>query len=53
MLSIMSSKFQSNLKVVALMSSMIKAVVTSRFSILQIALGSEVQEERLIEHLYE
>ena len=53
MLSIMSSKFQSNLKVVALMSSMIKTVVTSRFSILQIALGSEVQEERLIEQLYE
>ena len=53
MLSIMSPKFQSNLKVVALMSSMIKTVMTSRVSILQVALGLEVQEKRLIEHLYE
>ena len=49
----MSPKFQSTLKVVALMSSMIKAVMTSRVSILQVALGLEVQEKRLIEHLYE
>ena len=49
----MSPKFQSNLKVVALMSSMIKAVMTSRVSILQVALGLEVQEKRLIEHLFE
>ena len=53
MLPIMSPKFQSNLKVVALMSNMIKTVMTSRISILQVALGLEVQEKRLIEHLYE
>ena len=44
MLSIMSPKFQSNLKVAALVSSMIKTVMTSRFSILQIALSLEGQE---------
>ena len=49
----MSPKFQSNLKLVALMSNMIKAVMTSRVSILQVALGLEVQEKRLIEHLFE
>ena len=53
MLSIMSRKFQRNLKVVVLMSSMIKTVMTSRVSILQVALGLEVQEKRLIEHLCE
>ena len=53
MLSIMSPKFQRNLKVVVLMSSMIKTVMTSRVSILQVALGLEVQEKRLIEHLCE
>ena len=53
MLPIMSPKFQSNLKVVALTSNMIKTVMTSRISILQVALGLEVQEKRLIEHLYE
>ena len=53
MLPIMSPKFQSNLKVVALMSNMIKTVMTSRISILQVALGLEVHEKRLIEHLYE
>ena len=53
MLSVMSPKSQRNLKVVALMSSMIKTVMTSRVSILQVALGLEVQEKRLIEHLYE
>ena len=53
MLSIMSPKFHRNLKMVALMSSMIKTVMTSRVSILQVELGLEVQEKRLIEHLYE
>ena len=53
MLSIVSPKFHSSLKVVTLMSSMIKTVMTSRVSILQVALGLEVQEKRLIEHLYE
>ena len=53
MLSIMSPKFQRNLKVVVLMSSMIKTVITSRVSILQVALGLEVQEKRLIEYLCE
>ena len=53
MLSIMSRKFQRNLKVVVLMSSMIKTAMTSRVSILQVALGLEVQEKRLIEHLCE
>ena len=36
-----------------LMSSMIKTVMTWRVSILQVALGLEVQEKRLIEHLCE
>ena len=53
MLSIMSPKLQRNLKVVVLMSSMIKTVMTWRVSILQVALGLEVQEKRLIEHLCE
>ena len=53
MLCIVSPKFRSNLKVVALMSSMIKTVMTSMVSMLQVALGLEVQEKRLIDHLYE
>ena len=53
MLCIVSPKFRSNLKVVALMSSMIKTVMTSKVSMLQVALGLEVQEKRLIDHLYE
>ena len=44
MLSIMSPNFQSNLYVVAFMSSMIKTVMTLRISILQVALDLEVQE---------
>ena len=53
LLSNVSPKFSSNLKVIALISSMIKSVLTSKVSILQVALGLEVQEKRLIEHLYE
>ena len=53
LLSMISPKFFTNTKVVALISGMINTIVSSKTSMLQVALGMLVQEKQLIEHLHE
>ena len=53
LLSIVSPKFNGNGKAIALISSMITTIATSKVSMLQVALGLLVQDKKHIEHLYE
>ena len=48
-----SPKFEENLKSIALISSIIATISSSKSSNLQVALGVCIQEKKLIDHLYE
>lgn len=48
-----SPKFQDQLKIVSLVSSILNTVVNGRTSMLQVALSGLVREKKIIEHLHE